>query len=96
MPESAAPVHTDTPAVALGPAALVLGAFSAVGAWVPALVWATFPWAILAGALAVTFGVAAVHYARQGIGRMWTAIAGTTLGGAGFAGVVALLWALSA
>ncbi|MEW2403317.1 hypothetical protein [Streptomyces sp. NPDC046862] len=96
MPESTAPVRTDTPATALGPTALVFGVLSAVGAWVPALVWVTLPWAILAGALAVTFGVAAIHYARQGIGRMWTAVAGTALGGAGFAGTVTLLWALGA
>lgn len=96
MPASTVPDHNDTPAVALGPTAFVLGVFSAVGVWVPALQVITLPWAILAGALAVTFGVAAVHYARQGIGRMWTAIAGTVLGGAGFAGTVTFLWALGA
>jgi hypothetical protein len=96
MPDLDVSDRSDTPAVALGPTALVLGAFSAVGAWVPALVFVTLPWAIIAGALAVTFGAWGTHYARRGTGRLWTAVAGTTLGAVGCAGTVALLWALGA
>jgi len=88
--------RSDTPAVALGPTALVLGVFSAVGAWVPALVFATLPWAFMAGALAVTFGTWGIHHARHGSGRLWTAVAGTTLGAVGCAGTITLLWALGA
>lgn len=33
MPEPTVPDPTDTPAVALGPTALVLGAISAIGPW---------------------------------------------------------------
>ncbi|MFE4794554.1 hypothetical protein ACFRFL_05480 [Streptomyces sp. NPDC056708] len=94
MPEPTVPDPTDTPAVALGPTALVLGAISAIGAWVPAL--ATFPGAIIAGALAVTLGAAGIHYARHGTGRLWTAIAGTTLGTIGVVGTITLIWAISA
>lgn len=90
------PEPIDTPAVALGPTALVLGAFSAVGAWVPTLVLATLPWAVIAGGLAVTFGAMGIHHARLGAGRMWTAVAGTALGAIGFAGTATLLWALGA
>jgi hypothetical protein len=96
MPDLVASDRSDTPAVALGPTALVLGAFSAVGAWVPALVFVTLPWAFIAGALAVTFGVWGIHYARQGTGRLWTAVAGTTLGAMGCSGTFTLLWALGA
>ncbi|WP_251021424.1 hypothetical protein [Streptomyces sp. ISL-98] len=90
MPEPTVPDRTDTPAVALGPTALVLGAVSVVFAYV------MFPWAIIAGALAVTLGAAGIHNARHGIGRLWTAIAGTTLGGLGFTGATTFLWALGA
>ncbi|MFI9587862.1 hypothetical protein ACIHCQ_40075 [Streptomyces sp. NPDC052236] len=96
MPEPTVPDRTDTPAVALGPTALVLGVISAAGAWAPALAFAALPWAIIAGALAVTFGAAGIHYARHGTGRLWTAIAGTTLGAIGFTGATTLIWALSA
>ncbi|WP_329314814.1 hypothetical protein [Streptomyces sp. NBC_01262] len=92
MPDLVASDRSDTPTVALGPTALVLGAFSAVAAWVPALVFVTFPWAFIAGALAVTFGAWGIYHARQGTGRLWTAVAGTTLGAVGCAGTVALLW----
>ncbi|MFE2432707.1 hypothetical protein ACFXJ5_39125 [Streptomyces sp. NPDC059373] len=95
MPEPTVPDRTDTPAVALGPTALVLGAISAIGAWVPAFAFATLPWGIIAGALAVTFGAMGIHHARRGAGRLWTAIAGTTLGAIGFTGAVTLIWALS-
>lgn len=96
MPEPTVPDRTDTPAVALGPTALVLGALSAIGAWAPALALVTLPWASIAGALAVTFGAAGIHHARHGVGRLWTALAGTTLGAIGFAGTIVLIWALSA
>ncbi|MFJ1543534.1 hypothetical protein [Streptomyces sp. NPDC088246] len=94
MPEPTVPDRTDTPAVALGPTALVLGSISAVGVWVPAL--AMFPWAVIAGALAVTLGAAGIHCARHGTGRLWTAIAGTTLGIIGFVGAITLIWAIGA
>ncbi|MFE7354321.1 hypothetical protein ACFU8Q_14215 [Streptomyces sp. NPDC057543] len=99
MPEPTVPDPTDTPAVALGPTALVLGAISAIsaiGAWVPALAFVAFPWTILAGALAITFGAAGIHYVRRGTGRLWTAIAGTALGTIGLVGSIALIWAISA
>ncbi|GAA2933579.1 hypothetical protein [Streptomyces enissocaesilis] len=82
MPEPIVPGRTDTPAVALGPTALVLGVLSALWPWVP-----VFPLALLAGPLAVVFGVAGMHHAGQGVGRMGTAAAGTALGAAGFVGV---------
>jgi hypothetical protein len=63
---------------------------------VPVLAFASPPWAIIAGALAVTFGAAGIYHARHGTGRLWTAIAGTTLGTIGLTGPIALLWALSA
>ncbi|GGT40580.1 hypothetical protein GCM10010207_45750 [Streptomyces atratus] len=96
MPEPTVPDPTDTPAVALGPTALVLGAISVIGTWVPALAFVMFPWAIIAGALAVTLGTAGIHYACHDTGRLWTAIAGTTLGIIGFVGTMTLIWALSA
>jgi hypothetical protein len=94
MREATVADRNDTPAVALGPTALVLGAFSAVGIWTPALTLYTLPWTIIAGGLAIALGAMGIHHARRGAGRLWTAIAGTALGGIGFAGVVALLWAL--
>ncbi|MGW0700248.1 hypothetical protein ACWD0A_13245 [Streptomyces sp. NPDC002867] len=95
MPESTVPDRTDTPAVALGPTSLVLGAFSAVGIW--GLAFATFPFAIIAGGLAVTLGAAGIHYAaRHGIGRLWTAVAGTALGAVGLVGALGLAWSLGA
>ncbi|GHI02363.1 hypothetical protein AQI88_13530 [Streptomyces cellostaticus] len=90
-----APGRNDSPAVALGPTSLVLGALAAVGAW-PSLMLAVLPWSFIAGPLAVTFGLAGMHYARQGIGRMWTAVAGTTLGAIGVAGFLILITALAA
>ncbi|MDJ0466439.1 hypothetical protein [Streptomyces sp. H27-C3] len=95
MPEPTVPNRTDTPAVALGPTALVLGSLSAMCALTPALAFGMLPWAIIAGGLAVTLGPAGIHHARLGTGRLWTAIAGTTLGAAGLAGTIALLWGLS-
>lgn len=52
---------------------------------------ATLPWSVMAGGHAVTFGATGIHYARQGVGRMWTAVAGTTLGAVGLAGVHSLV-----
>ncbi|MFJ8636255.1 hypothetical protein [Streptomyces sp. NPDC093568] len=85
---TATAAHTDSPATALGPVALVLGLISTLGAFV------LFPIAWIAAGLAVTFGATGMHYARQGIGRMWTAALGTALGLAGLFGGVALLGAL--
>jgi hypothetical protein len=81
---------SDSPATALGPTALVLGAFSAVGTWAFLI-----PWTVLAGALAMTFGAMGLHYARKGLGRMWPAATGATLGAIGFIGTATLLFALS-
>ncbi|WP_413103014.1 hypothetical protein [Streptomyces sp. Inha503] len=84
--------RSDSPAVALGPTALVLGLFAALGAWVPVLVLVTFPWTIIAGPLAVALGAMGVHHARRGAGRLWIAVVGTVLGVIGFGGVIALFW----
>ncbi|MFF9868274.1 hypothetical protein ACF1G0_23220 [Streptomyces sp. NPDC013953] len=96
MSEPTVSDQRDAPAVALGPIALLLGAFSAIGVWTPGLTLYTLPWAALAGALAMTSGAAGIHYARRGIGRLVTAVAGTALGSLGFGGVIALLWAFGA
>lgn len=89
MAGSTSSTATDTPATALGPTALVLGTFSAVGTWA-----FLFPWTVLAGALAITFGAMGMHYARKGMGRLWTAATGTVLGAAGLIGTFTLLWAM--
>ncbi|OIK25016.1 hypothetical protein [Streptomyces malaysiense] len=81
MPDHITPSRNDSPATLLGPTALVLGAVSAVGIC-PLLM--LFPLTELAGALALTFGLAGVHHARRGLGRMWPAATGTVLGAAGF------------
>lgn len=95
MPASTTPGRTDdSPAVALGPTALVLGLIAATGAW-PSLMLAVLPWSFLAGGLAVTFGLMGIHYARQGTGRMWTAVTGTVLGATGLAGFLTLFAALA-
>ncbi|MFD5740773.1 hypothetical protein ACFXJM_05765 [Streptomyces massasporeus] len=90
MTSSTAPGDTDSPATALGPTALVLGAFSAVGTWAFLI-----PWTVLAGVLAVTFGTMGLHYARKGTGRLWPAAAGTALGAIGLIGTITLLWGLA-
>jgi hypothetical protein len=90
MTSSTASGDKDSPATALGPTALVLGLFSAVGTWA-----FLFPWTVLAGALAVTFGAMGLHYARRGTGRLWPAAAGTALGAIGFIGTVTLLWSVA-
>ncbi|CDR07224.1 hypothetical protein [Streptomyces iranensis] len=92
MSESTVSGRSDSPAVALGPTALVLGVFSAVGTWVPALVLITFPWTIITGPLAIALGAMGVHHARRGAGRLWIAIVGTALGVIGFGGITALFW----
>ncbi|MFE9027424.1 hypothetical protein ACFYOA_14290 [Streptomyces iakyrus] len=90
MTSSTASGDKDSPATALGPTALVLGVFSAVGTWA-----FLFPWTVLAGALAVTFGAMGLHYARRGTGRLWPAAAGTALGAIGFIGTITLLWSVA-
>ncbi|MFJ9815514.1 hypothetical protein ACIRU3_09610 [Streptomyces sp. NPDC101151] len=90
MSAPTAPGSNDSPAVALGPTSLVFGAIAAIGAW-PSLMLVALPWSFIAGPLAMTFGLAGIHYARQGIGRMWTGAAGTTLGAAGFLALFAVL-----
>lgn len=98
MRDTNAAAQDDTPATALGPTALVLGAFSTIGvfAFFPFAWIVFFPLAWIAGPLAVTFGVAGIHYARQGVGRMWTATLGTALGAAGMIGMVSLFGGLAA
>lgn len=95
MREPVSTGRSDTPATALGPTAVVLGALSTVGALAPALTFVLFPWSILAGGLALTFGASGIHYARHGVGRLWTAVLGTALGGIGFGGVLSLFLAFS-
>ncbi|MEU2538451.1 hypothetical protein [Streptomyces iakyrus] len=90
MTSSTASGDKDSPATALGPTALILGVFSAVGTWA-----FLFPWTVLAGALAVTFGAMGLHYARRGTGRLWPSAVGTALGAIGFIGTVTLLWSLA-
>ncbi|NEE12203.1 hypothetical protein G3M58_37840 [Streptomyces sp. SID7499] len=90
MTSSTAPGDTDSPATALGPTALILGAFSAVGTWAFLI-----PWTVLSGALAVTFGAMGLHYARKGTGRHWPAAAGTALGAIGLIGTITLIWSLA-
>jgi hypothetical protein len=80
----------DSPAVALGPTALVLGVIAVLASF------ALFPFALIAGGLAVTFGAAGMHYARQGVGRMWPATLGAVLGTVGLLGIAALFGAFGA
>ncbi|WP_432010516.1 hypothetical protein [Streptomyces cucumeris] len=83
---------TGTPAVALGPTALVLGALSTLGIWAPTLFFA-FPWTALTSGLAICLGAMGVHHARRGAGRLWASATGAALGVAGLGGVVFLLCA---
>ncbi|WP_217213819.1 hypothetical protein [Streptomyces sp. AC550_RSS872] len=80
----------DSPAAALGPTALAFGVIAALTSFV------FFPFALIAGGLAVTLGAAGMHQARQGVGRMWPATLGTMLGTVGLLGIAALLGAWSA
>ncbi|MFJ1995098.1 hypothetical protein [Streptomyces asiaticus] len=87
--------RSESPGVALGPTALVLGVLSAVGAlgaFGSTLVLIALPWTIIAGALAIVLGAMGVHHARRGVGRLWVAVTGTGLGAVGFFGTTALLW----
>ncbi|GHH11822.1 hypothetical protein [Streptomyces lanatus] len=88
MRDSIATDRTDTPATALGPTALVLGALSTLG------IYLFLPFTVIAGGLAMTLGTAGIHYARQGVGRMWISVLGTALGAAGMLGIVVLLASL--
>ncbi|KMS75784.1 hypothetical protein ACM01_08500 [Streptomyces viridochromogenes] len=90
MREPITAAQQDSPAAALGPTALVFGAIAALTSFVIS------PFALIAGGLAVTFGAAGMHYARQGIGRMWPATLGTVLGTVGLLGIAVLLGALGA
>ncbi|MGW7054457.1 hypothetical protein [Streptomyces sp. NPDC054887] len=90
MPQSTTPDQSDTPAVALGPTAVVLGIFAVAGLWTPAILFA-----VLAGPLALIAGVAGIHYARHGTGRMRTAITGTVLGAAAFGSSITVVGVLS-
>ncbi|MBL1085951.1 hypothetical protein JK359_28970 [Streptomyces actinomycinicus] len=85
MPASTTTDRTDTPAGALGPTALVFGALAAAGLW-PTLTFGLLPWTLMAGGLAVTFGLMGVHHARRGAGRMVTSVTGAVLG------TIGLLW----
>ncbi|EST35338.1 hypothetical protein [Streptomyces roseochromogenus] len=89
------PDRADTPAVALGPVSLVLGIVAAVGAW-PALTLALLPLCLIAGGLAVTFGLMGMYHAGRGVGSPWTAATGTVLGAAGLTAPFILVVLLSA
>ncbi|MGV4989091.1 hypothetical protein ACWC0C_06795 [Streptomyces sp. NPDC001709] len=93
MAASGSPNPSDSPAVALGPLALFFGIVAATSAW-PTLTFFLFPWSLLAGGFAVTFGAMAVHYAACGIGRLWTAVTATVLGAVGLADLFLLFVAL--
>ncbi|MCC5475468.1 hypothetical protein [Streptomyces barringtoniae] len=95
MSESTTPEPADSPAAALGCTALFLGLAAATDLW-PTLTFGLFPVSLIAGGLAVVLGLAGVHYARRGIGRMWIAVTGTVLGAIGFAWPVALFLTLFA
>ncbi|MER6275228.1 hypothetical protein ABT202_02735 [Streptomyces sp900105245] len=82
MPRTVTPASADSPATALGPTALVLGALAAVGVW-PTLTLGLLPEMLIAGGLAVTFGLTGLHYAQRGVGRTWTSAAGVVLGAVG-------------
>ncbi|CAL2069408.1 MULTISPECIES: hypothetical protein [Streptomyces] len=88
MSDHVTPSRNDSPATLLGPTALVLGVIAFLGTC-PLLL--LFPLTLLAGALAVTLGLAGARYARQGVGRMWPAATGTVLGAAGFVFPMVLL-----
>ncbi|MER6072777.1 hypothetical protein ACFYZB_10705 [Streptomyces sp. NPDC001852] len=83
----------DAPAAALGPLALVMGVVAGASAW-PTLTFMLFPWSLLAGGFAVTFGAMGVHYADRGIGRLWTSVVGIVLGSVGLADLFLLFVAL--
>ncbi|MFE7130795.1 hypothetical protein [Streptomyces sp. NPDC057638] len=95
MFERTAPIPADSPATLLGPAALAFGTIAALGVTVPAFFFLT-PFAALAGALALTFGVAGIHYGRRGVGRLWVAAAGTALGLIGFVTFIGFLMMFAA
>ncbi|MFF7654806.1 hypothetical protein ACFZCY_34070 [Streptomyces sp. NPDC007983] len=95
MPAPTTVNRADTPAVALGPTALVLGVLSVAGFVPPLLSFFTLPLAPITGGLAVTLGAMGIHHARRGAGRLWMAVAGTALGGLGFVGVIVLLCMVS-
>ncbi|MFI9803332.1 hypothetical protein ACIHEJ_02980 [Streptomyces sp. NPDC052301] len=84
MSAAGSPSHSDSPAAALGPLALFLGAVAAAGAW-PTLMFVLLPWSLIAGGLAVTFGAMGIHYAGLGAGRLWASVTGTVLGATGLA-----------
>ncbi|OIJ93166.1 hypothetical protein [Streptomyces monashensis] len=87
MSAPSTPRPSDSPAGALGPLSLVLGAVAAASAW-PTLTFLLFPWPLLAGGLAVTFGGMGIHYAGRGHGGLWTSVTGTVLGAVGLAAFV--------
>ncbi|MFG2633374.1 hypothetical protein ACGFX8_05305 [Streptomyces sp. NPDC048362] len=86
---------SDSPAVALGPLSVVLGAFAAAGFW-PTLMFLLFPWSLIAGGLAVTFGAMGIYYADRGLGRLWTAVVGLVLGTTGLTSLFLYFVMLSA
>ncbi|MFF3338275.1 hypothetical protein [Streptomyces flavidovirens] len=97
MSEPAVADRTSTPAaVSLGPVAIVLGATSATIAWMPQPPMATLLSAVIVGVLAVALGAVGIRHARQGTGRLWTAVTGTTLGAAGLVIAISGMWSLRA
>ncbi|KUN03092.1 hypothetical protein AQI95_24320 [Streptomyces yokosukanensis] len=83
MSRTSTPEGADAPATLLGPTALGLGLAAAAGLC-PLLTFGLLPVMLICGGLAVTFGLTGIHYARRGIGRLWTATTGTVLGAIGF------------
>ncbi|MFF8731326.1 hypothetical protein ACF073_33310 [Streptomyces sp. NPDC015171] len=73
---------SDTPAGALGPTSMVLGTVAAAGVW-PTLTFLLMPVMLIAGGLAVAFGLTGIHHARRNGGRLWTSVTGTVLGTTG-------------
>ncbi|MEU9478166.1 hypothetical protein [Streptomyces sp. NPDC048191] len=84
MQHGATPDGADTPAALLGPVSFGLGLAAAAGLW-PPLTFYLFPVMLICGALAFALGLAGIHYAFRGIGRMWMAATGALLGALGFA-----------
>lgn len=83
MSGSTASDGADSPAVLLGPTALGLG-LAGVAGLCPWLTLGLIVVMLICGPLAVTFGLMGVHYARRGIGRLWTGATGAVLGAIAF------------
>ncbi|GHE05892.1 hypothetical protein [Streptomyces alanosinicus] len=83
MSRSTAAAGADSPATLLGPTAFGLG-LAAVAGICPWFFFGMLPVMLICGALALTLGLAGIHYAQRGIGRLWMTVTGTVLGAIGF------------